>query len=251
MRLSLFEIQNILKCTKDIFGEDSKVYLFGSRVDGSAKGGDIDLYIEPQSTDNIFEKKIKFLAQLDNLIGEQKVDLVVSSNSHKEIELEAKTKGIKLDIEEIKLEKYFNECDRHIQRINEAYEDMKSFIPLNAKKYQNLNKDQVQDIDQYLFRFAKLQDTMGDKIFKSIIRRYENSNEPHTFIDILNKLEKYRFIENTKEWINLRKIRNTISHQYDDEPEEMAEAINNIVNKKETIEDIYSTIKKRYREVFE
>ena len=42
MRLASWEVKEIKKTAKKIFGEDTKVYLFGSRVDNTKKGGDID-----------------------------------------------------------------------------------------------------------------------------------------------------------------------------------------------------------------
>ena len=147
----------------------------------------------------------------------------------------------------IKIDKYFKECDKHIQRIQEAYSDIKDILPMDSRTYTNLTKDQVQDVDQYLFRFSKLQDTMGDKLFKLILEYYEEDIESLTFIDILNRLEKLNFLKDSKEWINLRKIRNDISHQYDDEPEEMSQAINNIFSKKDTIIDIYLNIQNKYK----
>ena len=56
-------------------------------------------------------------------------------------------------------------------------------------------------------------------------------------------MEKIGFLYSAKEWINLRKIRNEIAHQYDDEAEEMTLAINNIVNQKNIIKNIYSNLK--------
>jgi hypothetical protein len=66
------------------------------------------------------------------------------------------------------------------------------------------------------------------------------------FIDTLNKLEKLNFLPNAKEWLILRKIRNEISHQYDDEPEEMSQAINNILGQKGIIVGIYEHLKNQY-----
>ena len=246
MRLSLFEIKTIIKYKNEIFGDSAKIYLFGSRIDDTKKGGDIDLYIEAVNIDDVFTKKIEFLSSIQQIIGEQKIDLVFAKDENRAIEIEAKTKGVVLDLEKIRLQKYFNECDKHLQRIEEAYEDMKDIIPLSANKYKNLTKDEVQDIDQYIFRFEKLQDTLGDKIFRLIIMQYEQNSETLPFIDILNRLEKLGFINSSKEWINLRKIRNEISHQYDDEPEEMSQAINKIISQKDIIKEIYLKLKNRY-----
>jgi len=243
MRLSLFEIETIIKLKNKYYGKMAKIYLFGSRVDNSKKGGDIDLYIELNDIeDHEYDKKIQFLVELKSIIGIQKIDLLISKDANRLIELEAK-KGIELDLNKIKLQKYFNECDKHLQRIEEAYADIENIIPLTVEKYKILSKDEVQDIDQYLYRFSKLQDTLGQKLFKLIVNLYEENDESIPFIDVLNKLEKLNFLENTKEWINLREKRNKIAHQYDDEPFEMTQAINDILNQKEILKAIYLKFK--------
>jgi len=46
MRLTEFEKKEIKHAVEKNFGTEIDVYLFGSRIDDSLKGGDIDLYIE-------------------------------------------------------------------------------------------------------------------------------------------------------------------------------------------------------------
>jgi len=243
MRLTLFEIETIVKLKNRYFSEADKIYLFGSRVDDTKKGGDIDLYIDlfDKESKN-YQHKLNFIADLQEVIGEQKIDLIVSQDESRLIEKEAK-KGIELDVEKIKLQKYFNECDKHLQRIEEAYSDIEESLPLTVEKYQVLSKDEVQDIDQYLYRFSKLQDTLGQKIFRLIVNIYEPSSESIPFLDLLHKLEKLGCLVSSKEWISLREKRNKIAHQYDDEPYEMTEAINDILNQKEIIKAIYKKMK--------
>ncbi len=95
MRLSTNELNSIRRSFKKIFG-DGCIYLFGSRVDDSQKGGDIDLFLVPVNRENIFEKKIRLLVELDMLIGEQKIDVVIAKDSSRLIEKEAIKNGIKL-----------------------------------------------------------------------------------------------------------------------------------------------------------
>jgi predicted nucleotidyltransferase len=169
MRLTSFEITAITHSAKNIFGESAKVYLFGSRVDDTKKGGDIDLYVVSENQDNLVEKEIKFKTALDRVLGEQKIDVVIARDNQRPIEMQAIENGIELNIETLKLEKAIKECSKHLQRINEAYNDMQAFMPLTATKYESLSKDDVQAIDQYLFRFSKLQDSMGEKLFKLLV----------------------------------------------------------------------------------
>jgi predicted nucleotidyltransferase len=93
MRLSKNQVEIIKQVVFDIFGE-SEIYLFGSRVDDSKRGGDIDLFVIPKSRDgNLFEKKVKASVKLENLL-ELPVDLIVHYDFDLLIEKEA-LKGIK------------------------------------------------------------------------------------------------------------------------------------------------------------
>ena len=65
-----------------------------------------------------------------------------------------------------RLEREFDVCDKHILRINEALEGLGVNIPMSADCYSNLTTEQVRCIDQFIFRFSKLQDSMGAKIFE-------------------------------------------------------------------------------------
>ncbi|MBC8186514.1 nucleotidyltransferase domain-containing protein [candidate division KSB1 bacterium] len=77
MRLKQFEIDAIKSSLKQ-FDNNAKVYLFGSRIDDSKRGGDIDLLIISDKID--FDKKLKLLIKIKQLIAEQKIDLVVAKN---------------------------------------------------------------------------------------------------------------------------------------------------------------------------
>lgn len=243
MRLSTDEIEAILKSKSKIFGNSSRIFLFGSRVNDSLKGGDIDLYLIPEIAGDYYRDKIDFVTAVQEALGEQKIDLIIGKDATRRIEVEAMNNGIELDLNEVKLQNYLNQCAKHVQRIEEAFSDITSILPLNADKYAKLNKAQVQAMDQYLFRFSKLQDTLGDKVFRLIIQKYEPSADKLPLLDVLNKLEKYGVLENAKEWISLRKLRNDVAHQYEDEPEEMSLAINNLLAQKEVIVKIFEKIR--------
>lgn len=97
MRLKKEHIVNIKNIATKNFGKDVQIYLFGSRVDDSKKGGDIDLYIETDIKDGLLEKKISMLTSLYKTIGEQKIDLIINNFSRdKLIYKVAKQEGVLL-----------------------------------------------------------------------------------------------------------------------------------------------------------
>ncbi|MDQ6764240.1 MAG: nucleotidyltransferase domain-containing protein [Bacteroidota bacterium] len=77
MRLTLEEISAIKKNVLH-FDPEAKIYLFGSRVNDSAKGGDIDILVISDKIN--FTEKIKIRTGIFKEIEEQKLDLVVKKD---------------------------------------------------------------------------------------------------------------------------------------------------------------------------
>ena len=83
MRLTARQIEQIKTIGQEVFGHSIRIYLFGSRVDDAKRGGDIDLFIEPEGDEpSAIEDRIKFLVRLKQAMGDQKID-VISTNSLK------------------------------------------------------------------------------------------------------------------------------------------------------------------------
>ncbi|MEW5888532.1 MAG: nucleotidyltransferase domain-containing protein [Pseudomonadota bacterium] len=64
----------------DILPSSARVYLFGSRIDPTKRGGDIDLlvHIPGVAVDHALRIEEKLLARLWDEIGDQKIDVVVT-----------------------------------------------------------------------------------------------------------------------------------------------------------------------------
>ncbi len=78
MRLTSFQ-QHSIRESVERFLPDAKVLLYGSRVDDTKRGGDIDLLV---LTNTPFEQSVKYkiLASLYRQIGEQKIDLSIEDS---------------------------------------------------------------------------------------------------------------------------------------------------------------------------
>ena len=99
VRLTQFEIDAIVSSFYEFFKPEDNIWLFGSRADTSKRGGDIDLYIKTSIKDysEAFYKKRDFSIKLQDIIGEQKIDIVLDLGTQElPIYQIAKTTGVKL-----------------------------------------------------------------------------------------------------------------------------------------------------------
>lgn len=87
----------IKSIAKDVFGPGTRIFLFGSRLDDSPRGGDIDLYVETETTTRL-QDKISFIVNLKMKMDDQKIDVVVNDSGNKDRKIFniAKQTGIEL-----------------------------------------------------------------------------------------------------------------------------------------------------------
>jgi hypothetical protein len=125
----------------------------------------------------------------------------------------------------------FNTCEIHVQRMEFAKSRVEPFIPLSLDNYDKLDEETISFLDQYIFRFSKLQDTMGNRLFPLTLQALAEPVIDQAFIDILNRLEKLAILDSAFGWIELRKIRNDLAHEYPASLIERIGGINHILDK--------------------
>ncbi len=85
MRLSPLQVKIIKKEVATLFGASANVILFGSKADPKLKGGDIDLLIKvAHKDDNLWRKALSLNSQLQQKLGEQKIDIITKYDGQKE-----------------------------------------------------------------------------------------------------------------------------------------------------------------------
>jgi hypothetical protein len=87
------------------------------------------------------------------------------------------------------------ECDKHVEKIRVSKNYLSKFMPLSLESYSKLTDIETSFIDQLIFRFSKLQDTMGEKLFPFILLLSKEEVKKKTFIDILNRLEELEIVD--------------------------------------------------------
>jgi uncharacterized protein with HEPN domain len=144
-----------------------------------------------------------------------------------------------------KVSKNLEESFKHLQRLENGFLELqKEFsFPINREDFQNiLEKNQyLAYSDQIIYRFSKLQDSMGAKLFKSLLL-YQGENVNRPFIDILNQLEKIEIID-VDEWFEIRDLRNEIAHDYNSNDDIAVEMLNSIFRLKDDLKKILEKIK--------
>ena len=67
-------------------------------------------------------------------------------------------------------------------------------------------------LDAFVSRFGRLQDTVGDKLLPALLNALGESSGPA--IDNLDKAEKFGFIDSSDSWMEMRRLRNQMVHEY-------------------------------------
>jgi len=119
-------------------------------------------------------------------------------------------------------------CDLHYARMAFALEKLRDKFPLTETTYDQLSGLEISYTDQLVFRFTKLQDTMGQKLFRLILEGLEEEVENVSFIDVLNRLEKLEILEDQQIWLSLRETRNQLTHEYPFNRPEMVDGLNEL-----------------------
>ena len=134
-------------------------------------------------------------------------------------------------------------CEIHFERMNYAIQKVVHHFPLKEEVYKQLNYDDLSYLDQLIFRFSKLQDSMGNRLFPAILENLEEDVEGKPFIDLLTKMEKLNLIENHRLWLKLRETRNLVTHEYPFFAPEIIEGLNLLVEQANVLEKIWNNLR--------
>ncbi|MES1956048.1 hypothetical protein [Salinisphaera hydrothermalis] len=87
------------------------------------------------------------------------------------------------------------------------------------------NADEAERVEAFVGRFGRLQDTLGDKLLPAYLSAEGES--PGTALDRLDRAEQLGLLSSADEWLAMRKLRNQMVHEYIEDPNILADALNN------------------------
>lgn len=97
--------------------------------------------------------------------------------------------------------------------------------PMDEARTDTLKDDPAlaERVDAFVARYARLQDTVGDKLLPEVLRL---SAEPMgSVLDNLLRAEKLGWLTSAEEWILARRLRNEMVHEYVRTPSRLALAL--------------------------
>lgn len=127
----------------------------------------------------------------------------------------------------------------HFNRAKDNYDEIRQ-MPIDVEIYSD--KERIKTIDAFIFRFIKLQDFMGNKLFRVILDKIGEYEDHMSLIDVLDKMEKLNIIADADNWIEFRTVRNKLAHEYPDNREDVIDGIKLAMTYFKEISDILQGI---------
>ena len=117
-------------------------------------------------------------------------------------------------------------------------------LPATANNIAMLDDETVQDWDQFILRFIKLQDTLGARTFAALLDYLQEPSAIMPMLDKLNRLEQLGFLSNAEDWHLLRVLRNQFSHDYPQDDTLKASYLNQSIEAVGLLKDAMTRIEK-------
>ena len=104
-------------------------------------------------------------------------------------------------------------CQGHADALADALQDMQ-LRGLSAEDYSHLSKEDRRLLDQFAYRYTRLQDDMGARLMPNVLKTLGEDTGPMSAIDRYARLEQLGWIASADEWLALRQVRNQFAHDY-------------------------------------
>lgn len=86
------------------------------------------------------------------------------------------------------------------------------------------DEDLAERVEAFVSRFGRLQDTLGDTLLPQLLSYV--GERPATAVDNLDRAERLGWILSSDVWLETRKLRNQMVHEYIESPALLADALN-------------------------
>lgn len=113
-------------------------------------------------------------------------------------------------------------CQGHGDALQDASQDIKA-RGMSVDEYANPGKEDRRLLDQFAFRYTRLQDDMGAKLMPAALKALGENVAAMSALDRFARLEQLGWLASADEWQTLRQICNQFTHDYPNNPTERFE----------------------------
>ena len=145
------------------------------------------------------------------------------------------------------IESALRECDAHLRRLRSGEAALRVLLPLSVGDFSRLDDDIVMRLDQFVYRFTKLQDSIARRLLPALYAFLEADTEPRAFLDMLHRLEQLGVITDVTEWQRLRNLRNNLAHDYPESLDQTVGTLNELLDTWRSLETMYNRAASIYR----
>lgn len=96
-------------------------------------------------------------------------------------------------------------------------------IDLEWVKSLEQNPGSAEQMEAFVSRFGRMQDTMADKLFPRWLLTL--AEQPSSQIETLNRAERLGVLTSTERWPEMRNLRNRLVHEYMNDPAKFVEEL--------------------------
>ncbi len=118
-----------------------------------------------------------------------------------------------MNAELLSLQQALVTCQGHREALQDALDDL-NVRNIDSLDFEALSKTDRRLLDQFAYRYTRLQDDMGTRFLPSVLRAFGENVAPMPMLDRLNRLEQLGLLPSADEWAELRRIRNEFTHDY-------------------------------------
>ena len=131
---------------------------------------------------------------------------------------------MKLTPEQLALMQIHAVCQTHAETLAEALQDLQ-LRALTLDDYSHLAKEDRRLLDQFAYRYTRLQDDMGARLMPAVLKALGEDIGPMSAIDRFTRLEQLGWLGSADEWLAMRHVRNQFAHDYPDSATERFERL--------------------------
>jgi hypothetical protein len=96
-------------------------------------------------------------------------------------------------------------------------------------------------MEAFVSRFGRMQDTIADRLLPRWLQAL--AEQPGSLIETLNRAERLGVLANAAHWLEARKLRNRLVHEYMEDPEDFAAGLNAASRYSMMLMDTYNQVR--------